>query len=355
MRGWRLGYEPGIAWTDSPSWGEEQNRMMDGSRHAKDWDDFEVTQLEESLCQNHRDALDVLVFYGGLQLLVSEKAKQCISDICPHEAEFLLVRYKGQRWWFLNAISVIDCLDLETSDYKTFSTGRIMWIYRYGFRQSAIESHLMFRAQGFPYDGPYVTDYFKDCIEKAGLKGFAFELLWDSSAEDAHSKEGGSTVMDEGESVFDYVGELSQDVVDEIQEASARAAQLVKAAPDASGRQVVEGICFLVDAVLSPCDENDESWIPNAAMGLGCLYGDVICREYGWKWMAFGPDEQSAAFGVVSPEGNYCLAPMSFILKIMNGENIGPDGQNDNTALLLFNMIDGIDERPGNQKMIPLG
>ena len=92
-----------------------------------------------------------------------------------------------------------------------------------------------------------------------------------------------------------------------------------------------------------------------AAVGLGCLYGDAVCKEHGWKWMAFGPDDESAAFGVVSPEGNYCLAPMSFILKIMNGENIGPDGQNDNTVLLLFNMIDGIDERPGSQKMIPLG
>ena len=41
--------------------------------------------------------------------------------------------------------------------------------------------------------------------------------------------------------------------------------------------------------------------------------------------------------------------------KIVSGENIGLDGENDNTIILLYNMLANVEDNPKGMKLIPLG
>jgi hypothetical protein len=42
--------------------------------------------------------------------------------------------------------------------------------------------------------------------------------------------------------------------------------------------------------------------------------------------------------------------PLYFLYKILSGNNAGLDGANDNTVLLLFNMLEGIESQKLAQK-----
>lgn len=94
--------------------------------------------------------------------------------------------------------------------------------------------------------------------------------------------------------------------------------------------------------------------LSDVCVALGVLFGQALCIGYGWNWQEFGDTKKKAVFGVVSPEKNFCNAPLNFIYQILQGNNIGLDGQNDNTVLLLYNMLEDIDKKPLGQKYYPL-
>ncbi len=163
-------------------------------------------------------------------------------------------------------------------------------------------------------------------------------------------------VATEGErkSEFGYVSGLSAGAMGEIRHAAAQAAESLEIDVSGGAARIAEQIDSVVGVMLAQGVNPDMLGFADTAIGLSCLYGEAICERYGWSWMEFGSDEESAICGVVSPERNFCLSPMPYLMQILRGGNIGPDGENDNTVLLLFNMLDGIDERPGDDKMIPL-
>ena len=48
------------------------------------------------------------------------------------------------------------------------------------------------------------------------------------------------------------------------------------------------------------------------------------------------------------------MQPMNYMLKILTKNNIGLNGENDNTILLLFNMLEDIDNKPTEKKFTPI-
>lgn len=89
--------------------------------------------------------------------------------------------------------------------------------------------------------------------------------------------------------------------------------------------------------------------IGDVAIALGLYYGQAICDYYKWSWKYL-----NEIISIVSPDNNYSIQPMHYMHKILTKNNIGLDGQNDNTVLLLFNMLDNIDSRPSEWKYTPL-
>ncbi len=162
-------------------------------------------------------------------------------------------------------------------------------------------------------------------------------------------------MFNEKESFFRYVGELDSEVKAEIEQTSKEAIGIFKISNPENGQETAKEIYNIVENILSTGTFPSEyESIDDVAVALGVLFGQALCTGYGWSWQEFGDSKEEATFGVVSPQKNFCNAPMNFLFRILSGENIGLDGQNDNTVLLLYNMLADIDKKPESTKYFPL-
>ncbi len=154
---------------------------------------------------------------------------------------------------------------------------------------------------------------------------------------------------------FNYVGEMSDDVRAEIDRVFRMAVQIFQISDPTDGKTIAGETYRIVDDILRTGEFPSEySDMEDVAVALGVLFGQALCCGYGWTWKVFGDHKSSAMFGVVSPEENFCNAPMPYLLRILKGQNIGMDGKNDNTVLLLYNMLEDIDRKPEQEKYFPL-
>lgn len=94
--------------------------------------------------------------------------------------------------------------------------------------------------------------------------------------------------------------------------------------------------------------------VRDLAIALGTRFACAYVQERNWEWTMIGDSEEKAQIAIASPKHNYCIFPLHYMLKILEGKNIGPDGKNDNTVLLLWNMTEKIDDQPQDQKFVPL-
>lgn len=121
------------------------------------------------------------------------------------------------------------------------------------------------------------------------------------------------------------------------------------------GKRIVQQIYEIVEKILEthsiPKEYND---IEDVAVELGTLYGHALCLAYGWKWMFLGKSAEDASINVVSGDRQYSHMPLVFMYRILLEENVGIDGTNDNTVLLLFNMIEKIKDKKSPEEFCPL-
>lgn len=91
---------------------------------------------------------------------------------------------------------------------------------------------------------------------------------------------------------------------------------------------------------------------------LGCLLGEAVCEHHGWRWMHLGEPQFTADggfetvtqyLGVVSPDESFSFIPEPLIGRVITGKNIGLGGENDNTILLVFNMLERVQEMVDNE------
>lgn len=157
------------------------------------------------------------------------------------------------------------------------------------------------------------------------------------------------------EDYFPYVGEVPEDVRREIGMSFRKGVQVFGISDPEDGAKMAEQIMNIVDEILET-GELPEAYedIADVAVALGVMFGQALCCGHGWKWKVFGNSPEQASFGVVSPEDNFCNAPMPYLLRILTGQNINSYGENDNTVLLLYNMLENIDKRPKKEKYYPL-
>lgn len=154
---------------------------------------------------------------------------------------------------------------------------------------------------------------------------------------------------------YNYVGEMPDNVRAEIDRVFRMAVQIFKISDSTDGKVIASETYHIVDDILETGKFPSEySNIEDVAVALGVLFGQALCCGYGWTWKVFGDNEKNAMFGVVSPEENFCNTPMPYLLRILKGQNTGMNGKNDNTVLLLYNMLENIDQKPEQEKYVPL-
>lgn len=65
----------------------------------------------------------------------------------------------------------------------------------------------------------------------------------------------------------------------------------------------------------------------------GSLWGEQLCRQFGWEWAQVDFGDGSSAFGVVSPDRSMAIYPLDFMLACLENPDM------DVTVALSFNML----------------
>ncbi len=154
-------------------------------------------------------------------------------------------------------------------------------------------------------------------------------------------------------SYYPYVEEFEEDVKQEIQSVIEYGYTAFNISHSLNGEQLVQKIEQIIINILETKEyPNVFEDTEDVAVTLGCLYGKALEIGYGWKWKAIGNDEEDAQFSVVSPDDYYMIPVLSYIYNILLEKNIGPDGNNDITCVLLYNMIPTLSIPEYNYTMI---
>lgn len=157
------------------------------------------------------------------------------------------------------------------------------------------------------------------------------------------------------ESFYKYVGELDEEVFQEIRRMAGEAVRIFHITDLDDGRKIAAQVRKIVDDILASGElPKQYANVVDLAVGLGTVFGNALCIGYGWEWKGFGDSKESAVYGVVSPKRYFSHAPLLYLHRILTGNNMGLDGKNDNTILLLYNMLEDIDSKPEDKMYIPM-
>ena len=127
---------------------------------------------------------------GSMNFNNSETRVKCFgvdssnNPIASKNVEILPLDFNEKEYLGINVITVLDAIDYEKSIYKTYRDGkRIMAFKKYVFLPTVIENVSMFKILDEKTRYAFVSDEFKQTVEKNNLLGFKFKLVWDSENE----------------------------------------------------------------------------------------------------------------------------------------------------------------------------
>ena len=149
-------------------------QSFSGSKKLAEWTDLRVEPIEPDLELGDAPGFTIPVF--------SQHACDVLMPLMREEVELLpLVCSKGS-FFGVNVTNLLDVIDYESSVFRRFSDGkRIIAFQKYSFRIcDALNRYSIFKIIDEPTRRAFVSDQFKDAIEKNGLKGFKLRLVWDS-------------------------------------------------------------------------------------------------------------------------------------------------------------------------------
>lgn len=156
----------------------EEVQSFDGRKKINDWNPIKVKRMYD------REFSNTPGFSAHIPVF-DEKALSSLRDLIEDNAEVLPLDCEEGDFYAINVTNVLDCIDYDKSQYKTFRDGkRIMRFTKYVFNPEKVTSQNLFKISDEPLKRPFVSDKFRKRIIECGLTGFVFELAWDSEAVD---------------------------------------------------------------------------------------------------------------------------------------------------------------------------
>ena len=156
----------------------EEIQSFDGRSHLRQWKPVQVKRMEPEKGLELSDA-------PGFTIPVfSRRAWECLEPLISKNVEILPLDFNEKEYLGINVITVLDAIDYEKSIYKTYrDRKRIMAFKKYVFLPTVIENVSMFKILDEKTRYAFVSDEFKQTVEKNNLLGFKFKLVWDSENE----------------------------------------------------------------------------------------------------------------------------------------------------------------------------
>lgn len=161
-------------------------RQFDGQSLIKNWSmqDFEWSKGENDdprLGKQRYGKGDIQGYQSHIPLL-SKRAVECLKEFLSLNGEILKINVLEEEdiYFLYNITNIKDALDTDKSDIKYFrDSDRIMRIKKYEFKKDVIENIHIFNLPAPRYKSPFVSEDFVIEVEKCGLKGFKFNLVWE--------------------------------------------------------------------------------------------------------------------------------------------------------------------------------
>lgn len=88
-----------------------------------------------------------------------------------------------------------------------------------------------------------------------------------------------------------------------------------------------------VDSFRQQSEPDRQRLIEGVAQGLGALWGQVLCDQFGWTWVMIQVDQHDEGFGVVTSIRSHVIYPIRYLSRLLSSP------ANDQTIEKVFNAI----------------
>jgi len=185
MQIWKMEYDMnrynGLTFVDERLLTEEKD-IYDGRSKINNWKEISFKKLDSS------GIAGANILYSVTKMpIADEKVLKIIQKTVKNEIEILPIKieekdYLDKQFFIINVVNKLDCIDFDRSKYKTFTDEkRIMWFTEYIFKDEIIKNQDIFIAEGdATLRSVYISNTLKELLEKEEIKGFIFELAYDS-------------------------------------------------------------------------------------------------------------------------------------------------------------------------------
>ena len=155
----------------------EEMMSFDGRSHKNDWTCRKVVPninpKKNPKFSDYSECMGVLVF--------SQKAIEKLYDIIKDDVEILPLECDYGDFSLINVTTILDALDREKSKFEVFKgSDRIMYVEKYAFFEEVVKGHDIFTLKDKSGTCIFASDRLVQTINQSKLKGFRFELVWDS-------------------------------------------------------------------------------------------------------------------------------------------------------------------------------
>lgn len=177
VRVYRPSVPEGFEWVfplDEGDW--EVFRSFDGSSRSSSWCPVRVRLGYSEEGVEYRSA--TLPWMGSHVLVLKQEALDLVGQALGRWGEFLPLECDQAELFVFNPLRFVSALDEERSDVMRFGEGRIMRINKHVFDPGAIADVEIFKLEEMPRGSLYLTGPLVDLIERVGLVGTDFELVW---------------------------------------------------------------------------------------------------------------------------------------------------------------------------------
>lgn len=157
---------------DSQNNWERTNDGFRGSSLKADWKALEVfvENISDKLRLGNFPSLVGIPVFDSKALANLEKLSESYGEFLP----LICSDNVYERLWAYNVTKVIDCLDQSKSIIKRFDDGKVMWIPKIVLKLETVTGVHIFKIPEDKRNFVFVSDTFKDIVEKNELLGLLF-------------------------------------------------------------------------------------------------------------------------------------------------------------------------------------
>lgn len=107
--------------------------------------------------------------------VVSERALNVLRPLISDCVEVLPLQHPTDRYYIINVLQILDCMDQEKSEGERGSSGRLYEVEKYVWKPGVLdETKHIFKIKGLELYWPFVSASFKRLVDENGFVGFDF-------------------------------------------------------------------------------------------------------------------------------------------------------------------------------------